>query len=562
MSRARQTSPRISACPSRGGGLRVLALILSVSLPAAAAEDLTWIVPFLERGESFLAGLLDPAVGLLPEYQGARVYWLFHDNYLAAHALERARPDLARRIRETLAAWKETHSGKIEIIHREAESPLPFRIPDLVTLDGKDGRTIRTERLTDREQRGWEDYADLLCLAALGRERSDPKAAREHLERALGLWDGKGFADRVVKVQGIYATYKLALGLLAAARLGRELPQAHEILERLRALQASSGGWITDYAPDGAPHGLANVETTCLVLLALEEHARAARFFARPSGLALGLAGSSLAELVGKDDRVLRPFLTNLRSPGGLEVTRPHPPVPGRDPDDHADLHPGLWLAFGSLGGRDFWRNRPGARVVLDGIEGAPRPGVGSGAFAWRERYLFEEELLCSAEEKVDVLAVPGGALLALETRLEAARDLDLGDQQEMGFGARLSTALLPSAGGVLLDSRGRRGEKEIWGHVAEWCAGFRATGGRSTGIALLAHPGNFSASRLHVRDYGLLLLNPFGAKDFGEPAERRTKLERGKPLTLRFAAYVFDLPEGVEPTAISDVYSRYAGAR
>jgi hypothetical protein len=36
------------------------------------------------KARTFLAGLFDPELGLLPEYRGATVYWLFHDNYLAA----------------------------------------------------------------------------------------------------------------------------------------------------------------------------------------------------------------------------------------------------------------------------------------------------------------------------------------------------------------------------------------------------------------------------------------------------------------------------------------------
>jgi hypothetical protein len=39
-------------------------------------------------------------------------------------------------------------------------------------------------------------------------------------------------------------------------------------------LQDRPGGWITDYDTTGQPLGLANVETTCLVLLALETYGR------------------------------------------------------------------------------------------------------------------------------------------------------------------------------------------------------------------------------------------------------------------------------------------------
>ena len=36
-----------------------------------------------QKGRTFLVNLLDPDLGLLPEYRGAKVYWLFHDNYEA-----------------------------------------------------------------------------------------------------------------------------------------------------------------------------------------------------------------------------------------------------------------------------------------------------------------------------------------------------------------------------------------------------------------------------------------------------------------------------------------------
>ena len=39
---------------------------------------------------------------------------------------------------------------------------------------------------------------------------------------------------------------------------------------RLLKMQADTGGWITDYKPDGTPVGMANVETTSLAILALD----------------------------------------------------------------------------------------------------------------------------------------------------------------------------------------------------------------------------------------------------------------------------------------------------
>src|ERR1043166_6819077 len=69
----------------------------------------------IQRGESFLTNLFDAQLQLLPEYAGSSTYWLFHDNYLAAHLLERTRPDLTRRIRSSLSQFGVTNSGKTEI---------------------------------------------------------------------------------------------------------------------------------------------------------------------------------------------------------------------------------------------------------------------------------------------------------------------------------------------------------------------------------------------------------------------------------------------------------------
>lgn len=224
----------------------------------------------IEAGRAFLTNLFDPELELLPEYAGARVYWLYHDNYLAAQLLERPRPDLARRIRAAMARYGVSQSGKIELLFGEPQAGLPFRTHVLTNVAQVGAKLIRTERVGDRLLPDWEQYADLLWLAAIARAKHAPDQARQHFQAALALWDGQGFCDRITRHNGLYATYKLALGLTAAQRLGQPLPMREAVLERLSRLQSPAGGWITDYTAAGQPRGLANVETTCLVLLALE----------------------------------------------------------------------------------------------------------------------------------------------------------------------------------------------------------------------------------------------------------------------------------------------------
>jgi hypothetical protein len=265
--------------PRRGPGLRAarcVALLFGcfmlTSAVLRAGEGSDDVASRIARGQAFLVGLFDPELDLLPEFRGSSTYWLFHDNYLAAHLLADVKPEWSRRIRSALTRFGVTNSGKIEIVFNEAPNPLPFRTYQLTDVTTRSGKRIRTEWVTTNLLTGWEEYADLLLLASMAQAESAPDHARRDFRRAAALWDGHGFKDRVVQKRGIYATYKLALYLIAAERLKLKTPQADDVRRQLLAMQSAGGGWRTDYNLDG-PIGLANVETTCLALLALRSPA-------------------------------------------------------------------------------------------------------------------------------------------------------------------------------------------------------------------------------------------------------------------------------------------------
>ena len=224
-----------------------------------------------ERGRKFLVGLFDPAVELLPEYRGANVYWLYHDNYLAAKVLAPHDKMLAARIAASIRKRGVTASGKIEILFDESPMGLPFRQYELTEVERVGDRIIKTEVVTGEPFAGWREYADLLLLAAIfkAKENRDTDGAKQDFAAALATWDGRGFRDQVTKKTGLYATYKLALALIAAARLKLRPPAQEPILAALLAQQADDGGWITDYDAEGKRVGLANVETTSLAVLAI-----------------------------------------------------------------------------------------------------------------------------------------------------------------------------------------------------------------------------------------------------------------------------------------------------
>src|SRR5438445_2260494 len=178
--------------------LWILVLALSSRAGAAATAEGN-IAQRLQRGESFLTNLFDSRLQLLPEYPRSSTYWLFHDNYLAAHLLARTRPDLSRRIRSALAQFGVTNSGKIEIVFGEARQPLPFRTYALTDVAVIAGKTIRTELVTTNILSGWNEYADLLLLASLAQAGSAAAEARKNFDKAAAMWDGEGFNDAATK---------------------------------------------------------------------------------------------------------------------------------------------------------------------------------------------------------------------------------------------------------------------------------------------------------------------------------------------------------------------------
>jgi hypothetical protein len=250
---------------ARIAGAAWLILLWIAAAPASRGSDA--IPEAIRRGESFLTNLFNPTLDLLPEYKGAKVYWLYHDNYLAAKVLAVHHPKMSERIFAGIRREGVEGSGKIEILFGEAPSPLPFRQYELKDVRRAGERVIRTEAVTARPLGGWREYADLLLMAALAEQ--DAAAAREDWTAAMRMWDGRGFMDAATRHSRLYSTYKLALALLAARHLSPAPAVPPGLLEKLLNLQAPSGGWITDYDEAGEKRGLANVETTSLAILGL-----------------------------------------------------------------------------------------------------------------------------------------------------------------------------------------------------------------------------------------------------------------------------------------------------
>lgn len=261
------------------------------------------------------------------------------------------------------------------------------------------------------------------------------------------------------------------------------------------------------------------------------------------SRFAITHADQPVAEYVFADETIPRPYFSNLHVPGGLKVTRNHPPLPGQDAIDHDMLHPGLWLAFGDLNGVDFWRNK--GRIAHVRVTQEPRVESDRLSFAVEEKYLAPDGAeVCRGVNEFCFLAGDSvkpalpGTLLMWNTRL-CRKDgpLVFGPQHEMGLAFRVATPLVvKGASGSIIGSHGGKNEAGNWGRIGTWWDYSGMHNDRYVGILACAATDNPRPVWSHARDYGFLAMNPTGppadAKDV--PSSPFT-IPQGETLRMKF---------------------------
>lgn len=278
-----------------------------------------------------------------------------------------------------------------------------------------------------------------------------------------------------------------------------------------------------------------------------------------PGIVKITVGGEPFATYVYEDAEIPRPYFAHVHVAGGIQVTRNHPPIEGVDATDHATYHPGIWMAFGDLGGNDYWRNK--ARVVHDGFLTEPHGGDGEGSFAVRNLYFDGDDpskVVCGEDCRMSLHVRPSGYLLLWDSTFSSdERSFAFGDQEEMGLGVRVATPITERSGGTIRDAEGRTTAETIWGESAAWCDYSGIVDGRHVGVTLMSHPDNFRQSWWHARDYGLLLANPFGREAFEQGPQSSVVVEKGESLRLRYGI-LLHAPLDEEPVDLAAAYADY----
>lgn len=270
--------------------------------------------------------------------------------------------------------------------------------------------------------------------------------------------------------------------------------------------------------------------------------------------LAISIDGQPFATYVWGDSEILRPYFSTLHAPGGVQVTRNYPPIAGKDPTDHATMHPGLWLGFGDISGVDFWRNK--GRVEHVEFVEKPTFEEGVGRFAVKNAYVSAGKTVCEEICRIEIRPSPDGWLLVWDSRFTGPDEFVFGDQEEMGLGMRMATPMAVKNGGRIINSDGLENEKQVWGKQAKWCDYSGTMDGRAVGILLMGDPANFRAPWFHARDYGLLVANPFGVNAFAKGPLSKVAVKSGV-FRLRFGVLVHAGPIDLA-TAFEHCMSRF----
>ncbi|MBV9268684.1 MAG: PmoA family protein [Acidobacteriaceae bacterium] len=239
-----------------------------------------------------------------------------------------------------------------------------------------------------------------------------------------------------------------------------------------------------------------------------------------------------------------KPFLAPLRSADGRVVTRGFPMenVAGES-RDHPH-HRGLWIGYGNVSGVNFWENEfdyttsnRGRMVTREThTSGA---GTIEGVFEWQDpqqRVMLEEHRVMKFAGSTDL------RIIDFDVELTAKQDVMFEDTKEGFFAIRVADSIAEKNGGVILNSRGDRTEKKVWGKRADWVEYSGTVNGETVGITILNQRTNFnSPARWHVRAYGLFAANPFGVKDFdpGSTEAGGKHLAAGQSLRFRYRVII-----------------------
>ena len=244
-------------------------------------------------------------------------------------------------------------------------------------------------------------------------------------------------------------------------------------------------------------------------VLRAEENIKKIELKKTTAGLEICYGEKVIAEFSHTQTPQGRPFICNIHTLDGIKVTRNYP-ITDKDQDDHPH-HQGLFHTFSQLNGIDFWHMKGVAKHRL--FTAPPKDG-NPATFSAESIYLDRDGNTPLLKETMSYgfHITSEGLLITINAIIEAeAEKIIIGSKEEGGIAIRVASDLRVQKGGKMIDNKGRKGGKAIWGKAARWVDNSGKKKGRWVGATLFASHSDLGVFHWHSRDYGLIAANPFG---------------------------------------------------
>ncbi len=253
----------------------------------------------------------------------------------------------------------------------------------------------------------------------------------------------------------------------------------------------------------------------------------------QPDGLVVKIQGKAFT-VFHQGGALRKPYFWPVVAADGALLTRPIDP----NEKDHPH-HKGIWLSVDEVNDIKFWveRGKIATREITS-TSGNP------AKIQLRNEWLKDETTPVLIEQTT--ISIYPDRLITYDTTLSTPKNqlVRFDDTKEGLLGIRIAQSMREKEGGSVINSEGQKTTQVCWGQPAKWVDYSGPVNGKTYGVTLMDHPGNFRPSRYHVRDYGLFSVSPFGEGAYQNDKEKAKPviLDDATPsLRIRYGLYIHD---------------------